>query len=171
MNFRNFIGSELRAELCKLITRVRRKIFGPLHITDPRHRDYHVSVSVVLFLFELQQPRSNTLVHVLVDVDLVWQVRDFDLELGLYIREHVSVLLVRDEGNGQALGAEAARAAHPVQVLLLGHWAAFLRRREVVVDDDVDALDVHAAAHEVRGHQDALLELLEVVILLQTAKK
>ena len=31
---------------------------------------------------------------------------------------------------------------------------------EVVVDDDVDALDVDAAPKQVRGHQDALVELL-----------
>lgn len=60
----------------------------------------------------------------------------------------------RDEGDGKSLGAEAARATHSVQVLvaLVG---------EVVVDHDVHALDVDAAAEEVGGHQDALGEVLE----------
>ena len=59
----------------------------------------------------------------------------------------------RDEGDGEALGAEAPGAADAVQVLVG-------LVREVVVDDDVDALDVDAAAEEVGRHQDALVELL-----------
>ena len=35
---------------------------------------------------------------------------------------------------------------------------------EVVVDHDVHALDVDAAAEEVRRHEDALLEVLEVLV-------
>ena len=34
----------------------------------------------------------------------------------------------------------------------------------VVVDDDVDAFKVHAAAENVRGDQDAALVLLELVV-------
>ena len=36
--------------------------------------------------------------------------------------------------------------------------------RHVVVDDDVNALDIDAAPHQVRGHQDAVLALLEVLV-------
>lgn len=36
----------------------------------------------------------------------------------------------------------------------------------VVVDHDVDALDVDAAAHQVRRHKDALLALLEGLVHL-----
>ncbi len=51
------------------------------------------------------------------------------------------------------LGAEPARARHAVEVgvRVLGH---------VVVEHDVDALDVDAAAEQVGGHQDPLLEVL-----------
>ena len=41
-----------------------------------------------------------------------------------------------------------------------------VRLRHVVVDDDVDALDVDAAADQVGRHQDALLPLLERLVHL-----
>ena len=37
----------------------------------------------------------------------------------------------------------------------------------VVVDNDVDALDVNAAAEDVGGNHDALLEVLEELVLLE----
>ena len=40
------------------------------------------------------------------------------------------------------------------------------RTGEVVVDDDVDALDVDPAAEEVRAHQQPLLPVLEGVVPL-----
>ena len=43
--------------------------------------------------------------------------------------------------------------------------------RHVVVDDNVDALNVNAAAHKISGHQDALLSLLERLVHLQSAKR
>lgn len=47
-----------------------------------------------------------------------------------------------------------------VGVGVLGH---------VVVEDDVDALDVHAPPEEVRRHQDPLLEVLELLVPGQPA--
>src|SRR4051812_45179551 len=57
-----------------------------------------------------------------------------------------------DERDGQALGAEAARAAHAMQILVgaVGH---------VVVDDHVDALNVDAAPEQIRRHHDARLKV------------
>lgn len=37
----------------------------------------------------------------------------------------------------------------------------------VIVDDDVDALNVNAAPHQVGGHQDAFGALLELLVHLQ----
>ena len=45
-----------------------------------------------------------------------------------------------------------------VPVISLGH---------VIVNDNVDALDVNTAPHQVSGHQDALLALLEGLVHLQ----
>ena len=38
----------------------------------------------------------------------------------------------------------------------------------VVVEDNVDTLNVHAAAKQIRGHQDAIVEALELVVVGQT---
>ena len=42
-----------------------------------------------------------------------------------------------------------------VGVCILGH---------VIVEYDVDPLNVHPAAEQVRGHQDPLLEVLELLV-------
>lgn len=39
----------------------------------------------------------------------------------------------------------------------------------VVVEDDVDTLDVHATAEQVGGHQDAPLEVLELLVAREPA--
>ena len=41
--------------------------------------------------------------------------------------------------------------------------------RHVVVEDDVDTLYVHATTKQVGGHQDALLEVLELLVTVQPA--
>ena len=47
-----------------------------------------------------------------------------------------------------------------VSVRVFGH---------VVVEDDVDPLDVHAPAKQVGGHQDAPLEVLELLVARESA--
>ena len=47
-----------------------------------------------------------------------------------------------------------------VSVRVFGH---------VIVEDDVDALDVHAPAKQVGGHQDASLEVLELLVARKPA--
>ena len=41
----------------------------------------------------------------------------------------------------------------------------------VVVEDDVDPLDVHPSAKQVGGHQDAPLEVLELLIPREPAER
>ena len=83
---------------------------------------------------------SARLRHVGVDVDLVGEDGDVHLEAALHRGELVGVVLVRDEADGQALGAEATGAAHAVQVLVrsggealldLGPGAALALLREI----------------------------------------
>ena len=45
---------------------------------------------------------------------------------------------------------------------------ALVRLGHVIVDHDVDALDVDTAAHQVGGHQNSLLALLELLVHLRT---
>jgi len=105
---------------------------------------------------ELDSPRLSTF-DVGADVDLVRKFRDVDFEAILDIIENLSVGFVGHERDSQAFGAESTRASHPVQVGVgvLGH---------VVVEDDVDSLDVHASAEQVGRHQNALLEILKLLV-------
>lgn len=66
-----------------------------------------------------------------------------------------------DKGDGKTLGTEATGTADTVEV---GAGIA----REVVVDGKVDALDVNASAEDVGGDADALLELLELLVSLDS---
>ena len=49
-------------------------------------------------------------------------------------------------------------------LLLLQGTAMSMNNRHVVVEDYVDALDVHLTAKQVGGNQDPLLEVLELLI-------
>ena len=95
--------------------------------------------------------------NVCAQINLVRQLSDVHLEPVLHLVEDLGVALVTDEGDGQTLGSESASSGHSVQVGvgILGH---------VVVEDDVDSLDVHATTKQVGGHQDPLLEVLELLI-------
>ena len=55
------------------------------------------------------------------------------------------------------LRPETARAPHTMEVLVGV-------RREIIVDDDVHALNVNTAAEKVRGDEDAFVELLEGLV-------
>jgi len=90
-------------------------------------------------------------------VYLIGQFRDVDLEPILDLVEDLCVCLVRDECDSKSLGAESAGARHSmeVSVSVLGH---------VVVEHNVHTLDVHATTKQVGCHQDALLEILELLV-------
>ena len=60
-----------------------------------------------------------------------------------------------------------AITTHPVQVGVCAVAVLVIRLRHVVVDDDVHALNVNAAPHQVSGHQNALAALLEQLVGLQ----
>jgi hypothetical protein len=62
-----------------------------------------------------QASRRLVGVHVGAGVDGVGQHLDLHVEAVLHLVEHLAVRLAGHKGDGQALGAEAAGAAHPVQ--------------------------------------------------------
>ncbi len=98
--------------------------------------------------------------HVDALVNGLGQLRDLNLKALLHLVEHLDVVVVGHKGNGQTLGAEATCTSYTVQVRV----RVF---RHVVVDDNVDALNVHAAAKDVGGAQNALLKLLERLVALE----
>ena len=62
------------------------------------------------------------------------------------------------------------QATHPVQVCIGAVAMPLIGLRHIIVDDNVDALDVNAAANQVSGHQDALLTLLERLVYCKAAR-
>jgi hypothetical protein len=79
------------------------------------------------------------------------------LEAALNLLQDILILLVADKGDTQPFGTEATRAADPMQVRV-GVAG------EVVVDGQVDAFDVDAAAEDVGGDADALVEFFEFFV-------
>lgn len=73
------------------------------------------------------------------------------------------------EGKSGTKGHRQGGGLHPVQVGVCAVAVPVVRLRHVVVDDDVDPLNVDAAPHQVGGHQDALLALLELLVHRQPA--
>lgn len=103
---------------------------------------------------------SSGLLNVRGDVNLIWQLGHVDLEAVLHIVQSLSVSLVRHKGDSQAFGPKPTSTGNPVQIGVRIFW-------HVVVEDDIDPLDVHPSAKEVCGHQDAPLEVLELLIARQ----
>ena len=116
----------------------------PLKQNTPKHLSRH-SLSPTSFTPKLTIRRQ---------INLIRQLGDVDIEPILDIIQDLGVGLVRNERNRQALGSEPPCARHAMEVRV----RVF---RHVVVEDDVDPLDVHAAPEEVGGDQDTLLRGVE----------
>ena len=100
------------------------------------------------------------LLNVCGDVNFFWKLCHIHFKPVLDIIEDFGIVLVRHESNGQAFGTEATRTGHTVEV-------GVRVLRHVIIKDDVDALNVHASAEQIGGHQDPPLEVLELLIARQ----
>ena len=58
---------------------------------------------------------------------------------------------------------------YPVEVGVSAIALAIISLRHVIVDDDVHTLDVNTSANQIRGHQQALLTLLELLVGIEPA--
>lgn len=105
---------------------------------------------------------SSSVVHVAGGVDGGWQLANLHLEALLDLSQNFFVLGRLYECDRETFGSESACAANSVQVFV----ALF---RHVEVEHDVDLLDIDAAAKELGRDQDAVLELLEAVVDLDSA--
>jgi len=99
--------------------------------------------------------------HVRGRVDLVGQLRHRHHESLLHLIQHFGVLLRANKRDGQTLRAETTRSANTMQVGV----GVF---RHVVVDNHVDALHIDASPHKIGGDENARLELLELLVLLNS---
>lgn len=90
--------------------------------------------------------------------------REGNFEALLDLLEDFLVILVADEGDGQTLGTETTGTANTVEV-------GIGIRGEIVVDGQVDTLDIDTTAEDVGGDTDTLVELLELLVALDTVGK
>ena len=88
----------------------------------------------------------------------------FDFESLLDFVEGLHVLLAADEGDGEALGAESASSSHSVQVRIR-------LSRHVKVEDHIDLFDIDSSSEDVSSNHDPVLELLEVIVPLDSIHK
>lgn len=86
-------------------------------------------------------------------------LRNGDLEALSNCCQHLLVLFLADEGDGQALGAETTGTTHAVQVGIGITW-------HVVVDSQVDTLNVNTTAEDISGDADTFVKLFEFLVPL-----
>ena len=112
---------------------------------------------------------NTRLGHVRGQVNLVGERLDLDGKALLHGGEDLvvvnlatGILSLRDEADGHTPVSKTPSTAHPVHVGV-GVYG------EVVVENNVHPLDIETTGTEVGGDQDARLELLEFVVLRDTA--
>lgn len=90
-------------------------------------------------------------------------LRKGNVEALLNLLQDLLVLGAADERDTQTLGTKTAGTADTMQVRIgsIGH---------IIVDSNVDALNVDTATEDVRGDTDTGLELLELLVTLDTAR-
>lgn len=89
--------------------------------------------------------------------NLVWQLRDVDLESTLNSLQDLLVLGRRDEGDSESFGTETTSSSYTVQI-------GISFARNVVVDRDVDALNINTSTENIRADSDTLLERFELLV-------
>jgi hypothetical protein len=107
--------------------------------------------------------RSQLVVHVGSRVDaILGELGKRDLEALFNRLEDGLVIGAAHKRDTQTLCSETTGTTDTVEVGvgLVGH---------VVVDGDVDTLDIDTATEDVRGDTDTRLELLELLVALDTA--
>jgi hypothetical protein len=108
--------------------------------------------------------KQRLVVHVAGGVDAVlWELGDLGCEALFNGLENSLVVGAADKRDTQTLGTETTGTTDTMQVSisLVGH---------VVVDGNVDALDIDTTTEDVGRDTDTSLELLELLVTLDTVE-
>jgi hypothetical protein len=107
---------------------------------------------------------SHSVGHVGARVDtLSWILWHSDLEALLDGLEDLVILLGADEGDGETLGTKTASTTDAMKVGIGVLW-------QIVVDGQVDLLDIDTTAEDVSSNADTLVEVLELLVALDTVE-
>lgn len=101
--------------------------------------------------------------HVGRDINLLGELGNLDLETGLDALQNLGVSIIGDKSDGETLGTETTSTTDTMEV---GVGCV----RDVVVDDDVDTGDIETTGKDVSGDENALVELLEGLVLGNTIR-
>lgn len=91
-------------------------------------------------------------------------LRERHFESLFNILQNLLILLAADERDAETLGTETSSTTDAVEV---GVGIA----GEIVVDGQVDALDIDTTPKDIGGHTNTLVELLELLVALDTMQK
>ena len=75
--------------------------------------------------------------------------------------ERLAIFVSANKGDGQALGSETTSTSDTMEIRVS-------IKRHVEVEDDVDLFDIDTTAEKLCCHKDAVTELLEALINLQS---
>lgn len=101
--------------------------------------------------------------HVGRDINLLGELRNLDLETGLNALQDLLVSIISDKSDGETLGTETTSTTDTMEV-------GVSSLRDVVVDDDVDTRNIETTGKDIGGDKDALVELLEGLVLGNTIR-
>jgi hypothetical protein len=119
----------------------------------------HVGAGVNATLGEF--PAHILSVTRLLEQDHGLDLRKSDLEALLNCLQHLLVCLRAYEGDGETLGSEATGTTNTVKVRVSVTG-------EIIVDRKIDTLDINTTTEDIGRNTDTLVELLELLITLDT---
>jgi len=106
--------------------------------------------------------RHGLVCHICAGIDAtLWEFWQSNLETLLNLLQHRLIWLAAHERDTQSLGSKTTSTTDTVKVRVG-------IRGQVVVDGEVDSLDINSSAEHIGGNTDTLVELLELLVPLDT---
>ena len=88
-------------------------------------------------------------------------LRESNLKTLLNCLQYLLISLAANEGDRKTLGSETSSTTNTMEVRISITW-------EIVVDSQVDPLNIDTTTEDVGGDTDTLVELLELLVTLDT---
>ena len=103
----------------------------------------------------------KSIVHVSLDINGSRQLLNLNFKSLLNFFQDFQVLGPTHESNGQSLSSEPSSSSDSVKV-------GIRILRHVIVEDHIDLLNIDSSSEDVCSHHNPVLELLEVIVSLDS---